>query len=113
MDSPRLKYLCAADSHSSPGMLEFQEMIKQVHPGIFIHSIFIEEDLDKDRLASFYGHVNVQLEQVAEQLAGIPELQMALMRLGFLKVNVQLRSYPNHCLTANNRRSIPFGPMSN
>jgi palmitoyl-protein thioesterase len=41
------------DSHSSPGMLQFMDMIRDVHPGIFIHSVYIEEDLEKDRRASF------------------------------------------------------------
>ena len=43
----------SGDSHSSPGMLEFQDLIKEVHPGIFIHSVRIEEALDKDREAGF------------------------------------------------------------
>lgn len=47
--------LATGDSHSSPGMLEFGEMIKDVHPGIFIHSVYIDEDLDKDRKAGFVG----------------------------------------------------------
>lgn len=41
------------DSHSSPGMLEFKAMIRHIHPGIFIHSIYLEEDLEKDRQAGF------------------------------------------------------------
>lgn len=39
------------DSHSSPGMLEFISKVKEVHPGIFIHSIYIEEDLSEDQRA--------------------------------------------------------------
>ena len=41
------------DSHSSPGMVEFQDLIREVHSGIFIHSVRIEEALDKDREAGF------------------------------------------------------------
>ena len=41
------------DSHSSPGMLEFSNMIRQVHPGIFIHSVYIEKELDKDKQATY------------------------------------------------------------
>lgn len=43
----------SGDSHSSPGMLDFAARIKEIHPGIFIHSIFIEEDLGKDRQSGF------------------------------------------------------------
>jgi palmitoyl-protein thioesterase len=34
-------------------MLEFIEEIKQVHPGIFVHSILIEEELEADQRASW------------------------------------------------------------
>jgi hypothetical protein len=34
-------------------MLRFAEEIKTVHPGIFVHSIYIDEDLDEDRRAGF------------------------------------------------------------
>lgn len=46
-------YLLLGDSHSSPGMLQFASRIKEMHPGIFVHSIYIDEDLDKDRRAGF------------------------------------------------------------
>jgi palmitoyl-protein thioesterase len=41
------------DSHSSPGMLEFIEMIKETHPGIFVHSVYIENDMEADRKAGW------------------------------------------------------------
>lgn len=41
------------DSHSSPGMLEFASLIKDMYSGMFIHSIYIEEDADDDRKATF------------------------------------------------------------
>ena len=39
------------DSHSSPGILEFISKVKQVHPGIFVHSVYVEEDLSEDQKA--------------------------------------------------------------
>ena len=41
------------DSHASPGMVKFGELIEKIHPGIFIHSVYIEEDQEQDRRASF------------------------------------------------------------
>lgn len=41
------------DSYASPGMLEFASMIQDLHPGIFIHSVYLEKDLDKDKQAGF------------------------------------------------------------
>lgn len=90
------------DSHSSPGMLEFASMIKGVHPGIFVHSVYIEEDLSADRRAGFvrykyqyiiwlflihahpsqYGNVNEQIAKVAEQIASIEELRDGFDAMG-------------------------------
>lgn len=41
------------DSSASPGMVEFSELIGEIHPGIFIHSVYIEEEQDQDRRAGF------------------------------------------------------------
>ncbi|GAW10666.1 palmitoyl-protein thioesterase [Lentinula edodes] len=74
-------------------MLEFASMIKNVHPGIFIHSIYIEEELDKDRQAGFYGNVNTQLDLVANQLANILELKNGFDGIGFSQGGQFLRAY--------------------
>src|SRR5882762_5077015 len=50
---PYLPFLETGDSHSSEGMLDFISMIQDVHPGIFVHSIYIEEDLTADQRAGF------------------------------------------------------------
>ena len=34
-------------------MLKFAELVKDVHPGIFVHSIYVEENLDSDQRAGF------------------------------------------------------------
>ena len=41
------------DSYASPGMLQFMQLIKDVHPGMFIHSVRLDEDLEKDQKAGF------------------------------------------------------------
>ncbi|KAF8653587.1 hypothetical protein AX16_003865 [Volvariella volvacea WC 439] len=81
------------DAHSSPGMLEFASLIKDIHPGIFIHSVYIEEDIEQDRRAGFYGNANTQIEFVAEQLAGIPELAEGFDAIGFSQGGQFLRAY--------------------
>ena len=37
-------------------MVEFGKLIEEIHPGIFIHSVYIEEELDQDRKAGFVRH---------------------------------------------------------
>jgi hypothetical protein len=34
-------------------MLEFMGLIGEIHPGLFIHSVYVDEDLDKDQKAGW------------------------------------------------------------
>ena len=45
------------DSYGSPAMLRFMQLIKDVHPGMFIHSVRLDEDLDKDQKAGLVSPV--------------------------------------------------------
>ena len=35
------------------GILKFQSAIEEMHPGIFIHSVYVDEDSKKDMHATF------------------------------------------------------------
>ena len=41
------------DSYNSTGMANFQSMVKQVHPGMFVHSVYIHENQESDKRAGF------------------------------------------------------------
>lgn len=97
------------DSHSSPGMLEFMKLIGEVHPGIFIHSIYIYEDQGEDRKAGFYGNINEQLEIVTQQLVSIPELQRGFDAVGFSQGGQFLRAYVERYNNPAVHNLITFG----
>ncbi|KAI5889769.1 alpha/beta-hydrolase [Schizophyllum commune H4-8] len=97
------------DSHSSPGMVDFQDLIKEVHPGIFIHSVRIEEALDKDREAGFHGNVNAQLGLVADELSAIPELEDGFDAIGFSQGGQFLRAYVERYNSPPTYNLITFG----
>ncbi|KAF8972912.1 palmitoyl-protein thioesterase [Flammula alnicola] len=97
------------DSHSSPGMLQFASRIKEMHPGIFVHSIYIEEDLGKDRQAGFYGNANEQIEFVASQLSSIPELQGGFDAIGLSQGGQFLRAYIERFNSPPVNNLITFG----
>lgn len=97
------------DSHSSPGMLDFSSMIRDIYPGIFIHSIFIEQDQDKDRRAGFFGNVDHQVGLVAEQLAAIPELEGGFDAIGFSQGGQFLRGFAERYNHPPIRNLITFG----
>ncbi|KAK7464284.1 hypothetical protein VKT23_006451 [Stygiomarasmius scandens] len=99
------------DSHNSPGMLQFAEMVKELIPGIFVHLVYLEEDQDKDRQAGFYGNVNDQIELVAQQLAAIPELQVegGFDAMGFSQGGQFLRAYVERYNSPPVHNLITFG----
>jgi hypothetical protein len=43
-------------------MLQFAELIKGEHPGIFVHSIYVEENLDQDQRAGFVRVVSCRVD---------------------------------------------------
>ncbi|KAF4567744.1 hypothetical protein EYR40_006749 [Pleurotus pulmonarius] len=97
------------DSHSSPGMLEFASLIDEIYPEIFIHSIYIEEDADADRKATFYGNVNSQVDMVNGQLSAIPELNDGFDAIGFSQGGQFLRAYVERYNDPPVRNLITFG----
>ncbi|TDL17270.1 alpha/beta-hydrolase [Rickenella mellea] len=74
-------------------MLEFASLIKDIHPGIFVYSIYIKEDLDGDQRAGFFGNVDEQLEEVAQQLADVDDLRKGFDAIGFSQGGQFLRAY--------------------
>ena len=89
-------------------MLKFQSAIEDIHPGIFIHSVYVDPDTKKDRQATFvrseytlllflpmtlvglhsnpaiqYGNINEQVELVARQLKDVPSLSDGFDAIGF------------------------------
>ncbi|KAJ7497100.1 palmitoyl-protein thioesterase [Mycena latifolia] len=97
------------DSATSPGMLRFADEIKTVHPGIFIHSVYIDEDLDEDRRAGFYGNVNEQVQLVSEQISAIPELADGFDAVGFSQGGQFLRAYVERYNSPPIHNLITFG----
>jgi len=90
-------------------MLRFAEEIQTVHPGIFIHSVYIEEDLDKDRQAGFYGNVDEQVQFVSEQISAIPELVGGFDAIGFSQGGQFLRAYVERYNSPSVHNLITFG----
>ncbi|KZT67183.1 alpha/beta-hydrolase [Daedalea quercina L-15889] len=97
------------DSYNSPGILEFIARVKDIHPGIFVHSIHLAESLDDDRRATFYGNVNEQVEQVAAQLANITELADGFDAMGFSQGGQFLRAYVERHNTPPVHNLVTFG----
>lgn len=97
------------DSYTAPGMVEFMDEIRKVHPGIFIHSVYLDEDNSKDRQAGLYGNVNEQVAFVAEQLANVTELAGGFDALGFSQGGQFLRAYVERYNQPRMHNLVTFG----
>ncbi|KAG8801052.1 hypothetical protein FRC17_006739 [Serendipita sp. 399] len=97
------------DQYASPGMMDFIELIKQTHPGIFVHSVRISDEPSSDQRAGWFGNVNDQIAQVAEQIASIPELQSGFDAMGFSQAGQFLRAYVERYNSPPVRNLITFG----
>jgi len=97
------------DSHGSRGIVEFGELIEKIHPGIFVYSVYIEEDQEQDRQATFYGNVNEQVDFVAEQIADITELKHGFDAIGFSQAGQFLRAYVERHNSPPVHNLITFG----
>ena len=94
------------DTYDSPGILKLQSYIEEMHPGIFIHSVYIDPDSKEDKRATFvsselppsspyhssplltqireqYGNVDDQVELVGQQLKHLPQLSGGFDAIGF------------------------------
>jgi palmitoyl-protein thioesterase len=49
------------DTYAGKGLGQISEKINTTYPGTFVHSIYIDEDVSRDRNAGFLGHVSSQV----------------------------------------------------
>jgi len=97
------------DSYDSPGILEFQSYIEEMHPGIFIHSVYIDPDSKEDKRLTFFGNVDDQVELVAQQLKHLPQLSGGFDAMGFSQGGQFLRAYVERHNNPPVRNLITFG----
>ncbi|KAI0940574.1 hypothetical protein AcW1_003733 [Taiwanofungus camphoratus] len=97
------------DTYTSPGILEFVSLTKDMHPGIFVHLIYLDKNSEEDQKATFYGNVNEQVSRVSEQLANITELQGGFDAIGFSQGGQFLRAYVERYNSPPVNNLITFG----
>ncbi|PFH52022.1 hypothetical protein AMATHDRAFT_2510 [Amanita thiersii Skay4041] len=97
------------DWYSSPGIQQFVSLIKDTYPGIFVHSVYLDKDIENDKRAGFYGNVNEQIQLVAIQLAAIPQLKGGFDAIGFSQGGQFLRAYVEKYNSPPINNLITFG----
>lgn len=48
------------DTFASPGMVQFESEVMKMHPGIFVHSVYIHQDAGADQRAGFVSDVSTK-----------------------------------------------------
>lgn len=64
------------DSYGSPGILEFIELMKGVHPGLFVHSVHLADSQEDDKKAAF-----VRRHVLSLNLNGQPDNSLSILVL--------------------------------
>ncbi|WVQ99134.1 hypothetical protein IAU59_006266 [Kwoniella sp. CBS 9459] len=99
------------DTALSEGISGFIDDIKDIYPGIFVHSVQvpINGSLDDERKAGFWGNAEEQGQQGCEQLAAIPELKGGFDAIGFSQGGLFMRYYVQYCNHPPVRNLVTFG----
>ncbi|PSR79632.1 hypothetical protein PHLCEN_2v6933 [Hermanssonia centrifuga] len=85
------------------------QSIKDVYPGIFIHSVYLNEDGKEDRKAGWFGNVNQQVFNVSQQLSDLSELEQGFDAIGFSQGGQFLRAYVERYNSPPVHNLITFG----
>ncbi len=101
------------DFYSSEGIARHTKIIQDIFPGIFVHSIYINEDESNDQRSSIFGNINDQIEIVNRQLLNIPELKNGFDAIGFSQGGLFLRAYIERFNSPSIKNLITFGSPHN
>ncbi|KAI5969397.1 hypothetical protein CANMA_001464 [Candida margitis] len=99
------------DNYNGTGIHSVNDLISGLYPGIFFHSIYIDEDPSTDQQKSLFGDANRQVDQVCDQLRSITELATAksIDAIGFSQGGVLLRGLIERCSDLSFHNLITFG----
>ncbi|GME94070.1 unnamed protein product [[Candida] boidinii] len=91
------------DNYNSSSIQKVEDIIRLEVPGVYIHSIYLDEDESQDQQSSFFGKVMDQITQVCEQLQNVTELSEGFNAMGFSQGGLFLRAAMEICgLKINN-----------
>ncbi|KAI5955897.1 hypothetical protein KGF54_001399 [Candida jiufengensis] len=101
------------DNYNASGIHNVNSLLKDIYPGIFFHSIYIEEDPSSDQQKSLFGDANKEIEIVCKQLQNIPQLTTTTTQgidaIGFSQGGVLLRGLIERCSGIKINNLITFG----
>lgn len=97
------------DNYNSSSINKTVSVIKESHPDIFAHPIYVDVDPDEDERRTLFGDANKQIELVCQQLQEIPELARGFDAIGFSQGGLLLRGLVERCPEVSINNLITFG----
>ncbi|GEQ70894.1 hypothetical protein JCM33374_g4574 [Metschnikowia sp. JCM 33374] len=97
------------DNYNSGGMKHAAELISQLLPDTFVHSVYVDEDPSTDERRSLFGNANSELELVCSQLSNMTELKDGFGAIGFSQGGLFLRALVQRCPEIAVSTLVTFG----
>lgn len=97
------------DRYDSDRAVETENYIKHLYPGVTVYRVRLDDNPSKDRDASLYGDINVQLQRICDVVSGMPELEGGFDAIGFSQGGLFLRGLLETCQGVKIHNLITFG----
>jgi palmitoyl-protein thioesterase len=107
--TPIVLYHGLGDNCCDEGMLRMISKLQEELPGVFVHSVRIGNSPEEDRKKTILDSANRQVEEVCEQLKGIPELSKGFNAVGMSQGGLLMRAYVERCNDPPVKRLITLG----
>lgn len=103
------------DNYAAEGLADAAALADVANPGTFVYLVRLDEDPSRDRSATFFGNLTLQVEQVCADIAAHPILSTApaIDALGFSQGGQFLRAYIERCNNPPVRSLVTFGSQHN
>lgn len=101
------------DSYNSDSMNRVFDIFREVHPDMYIYSVYLNEDNSKDQEMSLISNMNQQVKNVCDRLANNSEIggHLKVDLVGFSQGGLFLRALVEQCgvLSGKVNNLITFG----
>lgn len=97
------------DNFNSSGMRHMAEILNQIMPTVYVHSVYLDVNPLEDEKRSLFGDANREVDIVCDQLANIPELADGFGAIGFSQGGLFLRALIERCPNVTVSTLVTFG----
>lgn len=97
------------DNYNSLGMLRMKEIIQQLMPNTYVHSVYIDPNPTIDERRSLMGDANEEIDLVCLNLSYTPELQNGFGAIGFSQGGLFLQALIERCPNISVLTLVTFG----